>query len=41
VLELWLGRGERHRQLAEDLGVRVERVAGFAPLLVGKRGPCG
>ena len=38
VLELRLGRGERHRQLAEDLGVRVQRVAGLAPLLIGERG---
>jgi hypothetical protein len=39
VLQLRLGRGERDRQLAEDLGVRVEGVARRAPLLVGKLGP--
>ena len=34
VLELRLGRGERHRELAEHLGVRVQRVAGGAPRFV-------
>jgi hypothetical protein len=41
MLQLWLGRRERHRQLAEDLGVRVERVTRRTPLLIGKRGPYG
>ena len=34
------GGGERHRELAEDLGVRVQGVAGGAPRFVGKRRPC-
>ena len=36
VLELRLGRRERHRELAEHLRVRVQRVAGRAPRLVGE-----
>jgi hypothetical protein len=40
-LELRLGRSERHRQLAKQLRVRVERVADLAPLLVGKLRPSG
>ena len=31
VLELRLGRRDRRRELAQDLGVRVQRVAGRAP----------
>ena len=31
VLELGLGRGERRGELAEHLGVGVQRVAGRAP----------
>src|ERR1039458_10159872 len=41
MLELWLGWCHHHRQLAEDLRVRVERVAARTPLLVGKRRPLG
>ena len=41
VLKLRLGRGERRRQLAEDLRVRVERVAGRAPRFVRDRRPFG
>ena len=39
VLELRLFRGEGDRELAEDLRVRVQRVAGCTPRLVGKRRP--
>ena len=39
VLELRLGRGQLHRQLAQQLGVGVQRVTGRLPLLVGQRGP--
>ena len=35
MLELRFGRGQRHRQLPEDLGVRVQGVARLAPVLVG------
>ena len=34
MLELRLGRGKSHRELAEQLGVGVERVARCAPLVV-------
>ena len=34
VLELGFGRGEPDRQLAQHLGVRVQRVARRAPILV-------
>jgi hypothetical protein len=34
VLKLRLRRSQRHRELAEDLGVRVQRVAGRAPPLI-------
>ena len=39
VLELRLGRGQLRRQLAEQLGVRVQGVAGLAPLLIGDGWP--
>ncbi len=39
VLELRLGRSEGCGQLAEDLGVGVQRVAGGVPFVVGERGP--
>ena len=39
VLELRLGRGEGHRQLAQHLRVGVQRVARFAPGAVGELGP--
>jgi hypothetical protein len=39
VLELGLGWGEGDRELAEDLDMRVERVARLAPLVVVERGP--
>jgi hypothetical protein len=39
VLELRLWRGERRCELAEDLSMRVQRVAGGAPRFVGKRRP--
>ena len=40
VLQLWLGRGERRGQLAQHLGVSMERVAGGAPGLIRwQRGP--
>ncbi len=39
VLELRLRWSERHRQLAQDLGVSVQRVAGLAPVLVGELRP--
>jgi hypothetical protein len=39
VLELGFGWGDRGSQLTEDLGVRVERVAGRAPLRIGKGRP--
>src|SRR5689334_22346367 len=39
VLELRLWRGERHREFAEDLSVRVQRVSGGTPRFVGERRP--
>ena len=39
VLELRLGRRERGSELAENLRVRVERVARWTPRLVGERRP--
>ena len=39
VLQLGLGWSQRDRQLAEHLSVRVQRVAGGPPRLVGKRDP--
>jgi hypothetical protein len=36
VLQLRLWRREVRRQLAENLGVRVQRVAGRAPIIVGQ-----
>jgi hypothetical protein len=39
-LELGLRRRERRCQLAEDLGVGMERVARCAPRVVGERWPC-
>ena len=41
VLQLGFGWRELHRQLAEDLGVRVQRVAGRAPPIVRNRRPPG
>jgi hypothetical protein len=41
VLELWLGRCECDRKLAEELRVGVQRVAGLVPLLVGNGRPPG
>ena len=41
VLELRLGRGQCHRELAEHLSVGVERVAGRRPLVVGELWPLG
>ena len=41
VLKLRLGRRERHRQLAEDLRMGVQRVAGVAPGGELERGPLG
>ena len=41
VLELRLGRGEGHRELAEHLGVGVQRVAGLSPRLVIESRPRG
>jgi hypothetical protein len=39
VLELWFGWRQRHRELAEHLGVRVQRVARVTPGVVGQIGP--
>ena len=39
VPELGLGRGKLHRELSEHLRMRVERVAGRAPRVVGERWP--
>ena len=39
VLKLRLGRRERHRQLAQELRMRVQRVAGLRPALVGNPFP--
>ncbi len=39
VLQLRLGRRERDRELAEHLGMRVQRVARRAPVLVALVGP--
>src|SRR5207247_1292482 len=39
VLELGLRRGKLHRELSEHLRMRVERVAGRAPRVVGERWP--
>jgi hypothetical protein len=39
VLELGLARGQRHRQLAQHLGVAVHGVARLAPSAVGKLRP--
>ncbi len=41
MLQLRLGRCQLDGQLAQDLGVGVERVAGVGPGLVGERGPGG
>ena len=41
VLELRFGRREGDRELAQDLSVRVQRVARRAPRLVRQRGPPG
>lgn len=41
VLKLGLGRSEHHRQLAQELRVGVQRVAGGAPLLIEKPRPRG
>ena len=38
VLQLRLGRGELDGQLAEELSVRVQGVAGLAPAVVRERG---
>ena len=40
MLQLGFGRGQRHRQLAEYLGVRVQGVAGVTPGRIGDRRPC-
>ena len=39
VLQLRFGRRQRRGQLAEHLGVRVQRVAGGMPRLIGQLGP--
>ena len=39
MLELRLGRRQLHGELAEDLSVGMERVAGSGPVLVRKCGP--
>src|SRR4029077_7200720 len=39
VLQLRLRKSELYRELSEDLGVGVERVAGRAPRLIGELGP--
>lgn len=41
MLELGLRRGKHDGELAEDLGVRVKRVARGAPRLVGELRPVG
>ncbi len=41
MLELRLGRREFRRELAQDLGMGVQRVTRLAPLLVVHRGPHG
>ena len=39
MLELWLGRSEGHGELAEDLGVRMQRVTSLAPPPIGNCRP--
>ena len=41
MLQLRFRRRQRHGQLAEQLGVRVQRVAGRAPLLIDQPRPAG
>ena len=41
VLELWLGRSEANRQLAEQLGMCVQRVARLTPRRIRDRRPRG